>query len=331
MEKRHVGSSTASLWVCPRCAGDLSTEVGSGERTFPLSINTRQAHASASLVQYASSCPSCGLPYTVNGSDRFEYPYRQLLARAEPKNFLRWSAAQNNGFVSYTFLKGGSCSVEGRTDAHRFADFIRQSAGDDPGVVLDLGCGPLSRPAYLPPYPNATFIGVDPFDSEWTGSFIQGAGEFLPLRAASVDAVVAATSLDHTLNLARALTELARVTRPGGSLVVWDHSFESFGAGVRRRLDVLRGMIARTPFSGKVARLRATFLRERVRVYDNGIVLWTPKGYADPFHEPRSRRRSWPRRLRIAIEKAGFTFASEDASLGFSHYVRNASTGTDRA
>ena len=312
-------TSSTSLWVCPQCHADLPGDAsGSGEQARPLEVPGRMIHQSASLERYASTCPNCGLPYTADGTKRFRYPYRQLLAKVSPRKFLRWSAAQNNGYVSYSLMRGSSCAVEGREDVREFADYIRTSLVETPAVVFDLGCGPLSHPDYLPAIPGATLIGLDPFESEWSGSFIQGAGEFLPLKSESVDLVVAATSLDHTLDLKVALREIARVTRTGGSLIVWDHvlvtrrqrwadSFSDFASGVRRR---------------NMAKIRKAFQRESVRVYDNGIVLWTPKGYADPFHEPRSRRASWTARLRRAAEGAGFALESTDPSRGFSHFVK---------
>jgi SAM-dependent methyltransferase len=319
MESTFVVSSTSSLWACPRCHTDLVRASGSGDNTLPLTVDGRVVHTSASLESYADTCPSCGLPYTARADKRFEYPYRQMLAEVAPRRFLRWSAAQNNGYVSYALMRGSSCSVDGREDATRFAEFIGANVDSAPKTVLDLGCGPLSQPAYLPKLPGASLIGVDPFDSEWSGSFVQGAGEFLPLKDASVDMVVAATALDHALDVAVALRELARVTRTGGTLMVWDHTFESR----RKRLAAALGLVLRAPLSGKLAQIRSNFLPERVRIYDNGIVLWTPKGYADPFHEPRSRRASWPRKLRRVIEDAGFVAGATDPARGFSHYVRS--------
>lgn len=161
-------------------------------------------------------------------------------------------------------------------------------------------------------------IGLDPFDSEWRGSFIHGASEYLPLKSGSVDLAVAATSLDHTLDLERSIGELARVIRPGGSLAIWDHPLETRW----RRLRYSAARLAVGVLRWDVTRIRSALLPERVRIYDNGIVLWTPKGYADPFHEPRSRRPSWPRRLRKAIEAAGFEFERSMPAEGFSHFVR---------
>ncbi len=286
--------------------------------TFPLQVKGRIVHRSASLETYVSTCPNCGLPYTADGTKRFDYPYRQLLAKAYPRRFLAWSAAQNNGFVSYSLMRGSSCSVQGRDNAQAFADFIRQCLPSSPDVVLDFGCGPLARPSYLAEVSNATFIGLDPFDSEWNGRFIQGAGEFLPLSDATADLVVAATSLDHTLDYDRALRELARVTRKGGSLVVWDHVLETHWKKVATTvLNLTSGLRRRD-----ISKIREAVFPERLRIYDNGIVLWTPKGYADPFHEPRSRRTSWQRRLRGAVERAGFHQVATDPSRGFTHFVR---------
>jgi SAM-dependent methyltransferase len=326
MEIKFVTLSREVMWACPRCHTDLATGASaSAGNSFPLKVATREVHSSASLESYTEACPSCGLPYTATGGKRFEYPYRQMLAKVDFRRFLRWSAAQNNGYVAYSLMRGSSCSVDGRPDAERFSDFIQENLTASPGVVLDIGCGPLPTPAYLPAFPDATLIGVDPFDSEWSGPFVQGAGEFLPLKDASIDMVVAATALDHALDVTTALRELARVTRKGGSLMVWDHTFPNRTlAGSWHRLLVFFGtlLLPRFSASAKIVQLRSLF-PERARIYDNGIVLWTPKGYADPFHEPRSRRKSWTRRLRRVIEDAGFTQMAEDSAWGFSQFTRN--------
>lgn len=308
------------MWACPRCHVELSPESSdSVDKTYPLQVEGWIVHQSASLERYASVCPSCGLPYTADGVRRFEYPYRQLLANEYPRKFLSWSAAQNNGYISYSLMRGSSCSVQGRDDAQEFSEFIRRCLPSDTSVVLDFGCGPLPRPSYLPNIGDATLIGLDPFHSEWSGRFIHGAGEFLPIRDGTVDLVVAATSLDHTLDYFRALRELARVTRCGGSLVVWDHTLETRR---KRATTRVQGLAAGLLFAD-MGRIRQAILPERLRIYDNGIVLWTPKRYADPFHEPRSRRMSWQRRLRIAAERAGFMHNSTLPEMGFSHFVRD--------
>lgn len=314
--------SIGTLWACPRCHAELHVSTpGKKSVRFPLKVASRTVHVSASLEQYDDTCSTCGLPFTATSDDRFIYPYRQLLASINLQRFLKWSSAQNNGFISYSFMRGSSCSIEGRDDVSKFAGFIREHVRVAPEVVLDLGCRPLARPAYLPPFKDAVLIGVGPFDSEWDGPFIQGVGEFLPLKDESVDLGVAATALDHTLDTKLALQELARVIRQGGSLVVWDHTFE---ARWKRPARVLYGLLnPRISLREKVARLRSGLLPERVRIYDSGVVLWTPKGYADPFHEPQSRRPSWSRRLRKAIEASGFTLETEDRVNGFACYVRN--------
>lgn len=319
-ETNPVTASTTSLWVCPQCHTELPlSSVGGGSTTAnPLQVPGRISHQSASLETYESSCPTCGLPYTADRAGRFSYPYRQLLAKVSPRRFLAWSAAQNNGFVSYSQMRGSSCAVEGRDDVREFAEYISTSLDETPKVVFDLGCGPLSHPDYLPAVPGATLIGLDPFPSEWSGSFIQGAGEFLPLHDESVDLVVAATSLDHTLDLDLTLHEIARVSRTGGSLIIWDHVLVTRRERWANAIGDLASGIRRRDLS----KVRKAFGREGVRVYDNGIVLWTPKGYADPFHEPRSRRASWPARLRRAAENAGFVEKSTDPSRGLSHYVK---------
>jgi SAM-dependent methyltransferase len=307
-------------WVCPRCHATLPENAASDEtHVLPLDLWGRLVHVSASLPEYTNVCPSCDLPYSADGSARFSYPYRQLLARIDLRGFLRWSAAQTNGYVSYSLMKGSSCSVDGREDVSAFAEFIQSRMHRDPDVLLDLGSGPLPHPFYLPDYPDARRVGIDPFESAWDGSFVEGVGEFIPLASGSVDLCVAATALDHTLDLGRVAGELARVTRAGGSLMVWDHTFPQSYPRFRALFQMA---LPSVPWSAKVKLFRSNFLPERVRVYDNGIVLWTPRGYADPFHEPRSRRPSWAGRLRRTLERAGFRLIEYQPETGFSYYRR---------
>ena len=155
MTRTAPASSVHPLWICPQCRAELPAEPPTGQVTrSPLQISTREVHGSASLEQYPGSCPGCELPYAFESDGRFAYPYRQLLAKTRLRRFLRWSDAQNNGYISYALMRGSSCSIDGRQDAQQFADFIRSSVTEAPDAVLDLGCGPLARPAYLPTCPS---------------------------------------------------------------------------------------------------------------------------------------------------------------------------------
>jgi SAM-dependent methyltransferase len=104
--------------------------------------------------------------------------------------------------------------------------------------VLDVGCGSgaVTRTLASRVTPGGRAVGVDtsPALLKLAGELANEAGlgaiiEFkegdcraLPFPDASFDAVVAATTLSHVPDAARALAEMVRVTRPGGRVGVFD-------------------------------------------------------------------------------------------------------------
>jgi ubiquinone/menaquinone biosynthesis C-methylase UbiE len=104
--------------------------------------------------------------------------------------------------------------------------------------VLDVGCGSgaVTRTLAQRVAPGGSAVGVDTSaallkvarelaDEAGFGDtieFKQGDCRALPFPDASFDAVVAATTLSHVPDAGRALTEMVRVTRPGGRVGVFD-------------------------------------------------------------------------------------------------------------
>lgn len=99
------------------------------------------------------------------------------------------------------------------------------------GRVLDVGCGVQPYRAFLGP--NVTeHVGIDR-----TGAFAQpdleGDALNLPVPDACFDAALSTQVLEHVPDPQRALRELARVLRPGGTLIltcpgVWPHHEEPY-------------------------------------------------------------------------------------------------------
>jgi len=100
------------------------------------------------------------------------------------------------------------------------------------GIVLDVGCGPASITASLARAvgPSGLVLGVDLSKAMLAravrtekGSqigFLHADAQQLPLREATVDAVVSMAVLQLVPDPAAALAEMARVLRPGGRLAV---------------------------------------------------------------------------------------------------------------
>ena len=97
------------------------------------------------------------------------------------------------------------------------------------GVALDAACGTGRHTAYLAELGHKV-IGVDTSPEMLArarekvpdGEFHEADLHELPLADDSVDLVVCAVALAHVPDLARALTELVRVLRPNGHLVISD-------------------------------------------------------------------------------------------------------------
>lgn len=115
----------------------------------------------------------------------------------------------------------GSCSLGRRATDEPFSGFVAPYLR---GLVLDVGCGPYAVPLYLREYPVDRIYGIDPVDpfEPHPFTFVRGIAECVPFPDRSFDVVIAATSLDHSLSLDRALSEIRRVIKPGGSFLVWD-------------------------------------------------------------------------------------------------------------
>jgi arsenite methyltransferase len=100
------------------------------------------------------------------------------------------------------------------------------------GIVLDVGCGPASITASLARAagPSGLVLGVDRSEAMLARAaraesgpqiaFLHADAQRLPLRDQTVDAVVSLAVLQLVPDPVMALTEMARVLRPGGRLAV---------------------------------------------------------------------------------------------------------------
>ncbi|HEX2145028.1 MAG TPA: methyltransferase domain-containing protein [Glycomyces sp.] len=102
------------------------------------------------------------------------------------------------------------------------------------GRVLELGCG---FGANFEHYPQAVteLVAVEPephfrelsqrraAELRWNVAVVAGTAESLPVESGSFDAVVATAVLCSVGDQAKALAEVDRVLRPGGTLVCFEH------------------------------------------------------------------------------------------------------------
>jgi ubiquinone/menaquinone biosynthesis C-methylase UbiE len=98
--------------------------------------------------------------------------------------------------------------------------------------VLDVGCGPVGLIHFLPQAGER--IRLDPLLHVYQeklslpGLSVTAAGEQLPLADRAVDIAICFNALDHMRDPAVALAELARVLRPGGTLLLMIHTFPAW-------------------------------------------------------------------------------------------------------
>lgn len=130
-----------------------------------------------------------------------------------------WDELQANGVVSYEMDPSNNLSVGKRADCDRFNEFCGFS-----GLVLDIGCGPQSWPAYFGKRDAAVrFLGVDPLAGDRPADYpqLRAIGESLPFGNCLFDHLVFATSLDHAVDPLPPLLEARRLAKVTGQVDVW--------------------------------------------------------------------------------------------------------------
>jgi len=123
---------------------------------------------------------------------------------------------------------------------------LRVDVGD---TVVDLGCGPGGSFSLLSNVvgPDGDVLGVDyssamadaaaeRADTTSSASVLRGDAAALPVRVDSVDGVFASLALSAMPELEAVLDEIARIVRPGGTLVVVDGQVPdgAFGTALQR-------------------------------------------------------------------------------------------------
>ena len=91
--------------------------------------------------------------------------------------------------------------------------------------VLDVGCGVKPYYPFFEPY-AASYIGVDVVANP--AAELLGAVEALPVDDASIDVVLCNQVLEHCADPALAVSELNRVTAPGGRVLASTHGVQVY-------------------------------------------------------------------------------------------------------
>lgn len=134
-------------------------------------------------------------------------------------------------------------------DAGRARDTLEAVAGLDARRVLDVGCGAGQELLPFAQQPGAVCVGADVTPEAGLAgrelfasraplgrvAFVRAAAESLPFAAGSFDVVICRLALPYTDN-ARCLSELARVLRPGGALLLKIHHARYYARKLREGL-----------------------------------------------------------------------------------------------
>jgi SAM-dependent methyltransferase len=101
----------------------------------------------------------------------------------------------------------------------------RAHADLGPYRLLDVGCGEKPYEPLFAPY-AASYTGVDPVENPHAE--LRGYVEALPLGDASHEVTICIQVLEHCDDPAKAVSELARVTTPGGRVLVSTHGVMAY-------------------------------------------------------------------------------------------------------
>lgn len=108
-------------------------------------------------------------------------------------------------------------------------------------IFMDLGCGTGRYLQYFRSrYPQFRIIGVDPFYTDDTVPIINGSAYDIPYPDASVDVLFSYITLQHVSDIQRVLSEMKRVLKPNGVVVIGDRNLVS-GRGLLKPYHELRG------------------------------------------------------------------------------------------
>src|SRR6476620_7357520 len=158
------------------------------------------------------------------------------------------------------------------------AEAARAGADLGPYRLLDVGCGEMPYLTLFQPHVREV-VGMDTWDNPRAS--LRGVIESIPADDASFDVVLCAQVLEHVDDPAQGVRELARVTRPGGRVLLSTHGAMVYhpnpvdlwrwtGAGLERLFGENGGWASVTVSAGSgtassLAMLNAIYLEHALR------------------------------------------------------------------
>lgn len=192
--------------ACPVCKRDLRLDI--------------KRESEYEIISGWLGCPNCNIKYKI------ENGIPSLIPTEYCKNdkYGEWLEKQRAGIDDYInpdlnykeFIK---------VTSRMFGVFCQHK-----GNILDIGCGIDADLEYfdIKNYPDINFIGLDPIigDKDHNFNFIQGVGEYLPVKDESIDQVIMSTMLDHVIDPLPVLKEAKRVLKKEGIINIWIGIFD---------------------------------------------------------------------------------------------------------
>ncbi|PHS38642.1 MAG: hypothetical protein COA91_07700 [Robiginitomaculum sp.] len=142
------------------------------------------------------------------------------LKNFKPDLYPVWEKLFTAAKASYIEAPNFNCSTWTSREARAFRAYVKLLCR---GHILDIGCGPYADPVYLQGLPADHLSALEPLDlvAEPWFRVTKGLNEFIPFADNSFDTVINATSLDHVIDVERALEETARVLTKNGQFIIW--------------------------------------------------------------------------------------------------------------
>ncbi|GGO21265.1 hypothetical protein GCM10011576_39420 [Micromonospora parathelypteridis] len=183
----------------------------------------------ASAGVHGSREPDCDIAIDLHNPN---WPViRRLTDRLAPRE--RWYISETRAFFA---IRAATWDTKFGDDLPAYRAAVTEAHVPPAGVAVDIGCGtgralPALRHAVGP---NGTVIGLDvtpqmltaaaPHSRDAAATLILGDARHLPFGDAGVDIIFVAGLLTHLPDFEAGLRELARITRPGGRLVLFHPS-----------------------------------------------------------------------------------------------------------